>query len=95
MILILDILMIKPDQIRASYLLLRCRRYKGGQIPQIYLRFKELEEEEEEDDDDWMTKKKKEAIEIVEEMDEAERMRQEEMLRLRSQVGYKYCAIDS
>eukprot|EP00656_Telonema_subtile_P026271 TRINITY_DN2824_c0_g2_i2.p1 TRINITY_DN2824_c0_g2~~TRINITY_DN2824_c0_g2_i2.p1 ORF type:complete len:968 (+),score=269.08 TRINITY_DN2824_c0_g2_i2:88-2991(+) len=61
-------------------------RYKSGQIPQMYLRFKELEEAEEEEDGDWMTKKKKEAIEIVKEMDAAEEMRQEETLRLRSQA---------
>lgn len=61
-------------------------RYKSGQIPQIYLRFKELEEAEEDEDSDWMTKKKREAIEIVKEMDAAEQMRQEETLRLRSQA---------
>ena len=61
-------------------------RFKGGKIPQVYLRFKELEEEEEEEDSNWMTKKKKEAIEVVEEIDAAEVMRQEEIERLRTQA---------
>eukprot|EP00658_Telonema_sp_P-2_P025694 TRINITY_DN2034_c0_g1_i2.p1 TRINITY_DN2034_c0_g1~~TRINITY_DN2034_c0_g1_i2.p1 ORF type:complete len:314 (-),score=131.11 TRINITY_DN2034_c0_g1_i2:80-1021(-) len=70
--------------------MVQTERYKSKQVPQVYLRFKELEEAEEEEEGDWMTKKKKEAIEIVKEMDEAEKLRQEETARLRSQTPVSY-----
>ena len=58
-------------------------RFLNGKIPQVFMRFKELDEVEEEDDANWMTKKKKEALEVIEEMDEAEAMKLAEVNRQR------------